>query len=182
MSDAVRVTLAATSPLDAGSAVVVAPGSQAGEVLVDGIPDSLELDRRDAVRVRLTAPAEAARAVPALLLEPDARGVTEVVVAGWRVEVTVESARRAELRERAGRGRVAGGQHGPTEVRAIIPGRVVSVAVDPGDAVTVGQQVLVLEAMKMQNELRAPRDGVVARVAVAAGQTIEVGDLLLVIE
>jgi len=42
--------------------------------------------------------------------------------------------------------------------------------------------VLVVEAMKMQNELRAPRDGVVTRVAVAAGQTIEIGDLLLVVE
>jgi glutaconyl-CoA decarboxylase len=50
-----------------------------------------------------------------------------------------------------------------------------------GDAVTAGQQLLVVEAMKMQNELRAPRDGTVERVAVGAGRTIEVGDLLLVI-
>ena len=62
------------------------------------------------------------------------------------------------------------------------PGVVVSVSVVPGDAVVAGQQLLVVEAMKMQNELRAPRDGTITRVGVGAGQTIEVGDLLLVIE
>jgi biotin carboxyl carrier protein len=48
--------------------------------------------------------------------------------------------------------------------------------------VVAGQQLLAVEAMKMQNELRAPRDGTIDRVAVAPGRTIEVGDLLLVIE
>ncbi len=56
-----------------------------------------------------------------------------------------------------------------------------AVAVEPGDAVEAGQQVLVVEAMKMQNELRAPREGTVERVGVAVGATIEVGDLLVVI-
>jgi biotin carboxyl carrier protein len=64
----------------------------------------------------------------------------------------------------------------------MIPGVVVSVSVVPGDAVTAGQQLLVVEAMKMQNELKAPRDGVVERVVVGTRQTIEVGDLLLVLE
>ncbi|HXG26300.1 MAG TPA: biotin/lipoyl-containing protein, partial [Candidatus Binatia bacterium] len=67
------------------------------------------------------------------------------------------------------------------DVRAIIPGVVVSVSVNAGDEVTAGQQLLVVEAMKMQNELRAPRDGTIERVATAPGATIEVGDLLLVI-
>ncbi len=57
-----------------------------------------------------------------------------------------------------------------------------SVSVVAGDAIVAGQQLLVVEAMKMQNELRAPRDGTVVRVGVGAGQTIEVGDLMLVIE
>ncbi|MEP6639101.1 MAG: biotin/lipoyl-containing protein, partial [Chloroflexota bacterium] len=70
---------------------------------------------------------------------------------------------------------------GPTEVRAIIPGRVVSVAVAAGDPVTAGQRLLAVEAMKMENELRAPRDGTVERVAAAAGETVELGDLLVVI-
>ncbi len=114
---------------------------------------------------------------------PDARGVVrrEVVVDGWRIELEVESAGRAALRDRARRGAAGVGHGGPTEVRAIIPGRIVSVSVEPGDAVVAGQQLLVVEAMKMQNELRSPRDGVVARVAVAPGQTIEIGDVLLVV-
>jgi biotin carboxyl carrier protein len=70
---------------------------------------------------------------------------------------------------------------GPVEVRAIIPGRIVALNAAPGDAVPAGQQLLVLEAMKMQNELRAPREGTVDRVAVAVGEDVEVGDLLLVV-
>ena len=70
---------------------------------------------------------------------------------------------------------------GPTDIRAIIPGRVVAVAVDVGDDVEAGQRLLSVEAMKMENELRAPRGGVVERVAVAVGQTVELGDTLIVI-
>jgi biotin carboxyl carrier protein len=106
----------------------------------------------------------------------------EVFVDGWRFEVEIESATRAALREKARRGRSDTGQDGPVEVRAIIPGVVVAVSVVAGDRVSAGQQLLVVEAMKMQNELRSPRDGVVGRLAVGERQTIEVGDLLAVIE
>jgi biotin carboxyl carrier protein len=68
------------------------------------------------------------------------------------------------------------------EIRAIIPGRIASVAVAAGDAVEIGQTLLAVEAMKMQNELRAPRAGTVARVAATAGTTVELGDLLVVLE
>jgi biotin carboxyl carrier protein len=105
----------------------------------------------------------------------------EVVLDGWRFEFEVEDAERAELRARAARGRDVHAQHGPTDVRAIIPGRVLTVAVSAGDVVTSGQQLLTVEAMKMQNELRSPRDGTVERVAVAPGATVEPGDLLLVL-
>jgi biotin carboxyl carrier protein len=57
----------------------------------------------------------------------------------------------------------------------------VAVSVAVGDGVEAGQQVLVVEAMKMQNELRSPRAGSVERIGVAVGDTIEVGDLLVVI-
>jgi biotin carboxyl carrier protein len=105
----------------------------------------------------------------------------EVVIDGWRFEVEREPASRAELRDRARRGRAEAGHSGPTNVHAIIPGVVVSVSVAPGDAVAAGQQLLVVEAMKMQNELRAPRDGTVEQVAVGAGARIDVGDLLVVL-
>ena len=105
----------------------------------------------------------------------------EVLVGGFTFEVDVESERIAGLRERAGRGRGSSVGSGPLDVRAIIPGKVVSISVAPGDAVTAGMQLLVVEAMKMQNELRAPRDGTIERVEVAPGVNIEVGDLLVVI-
>jgi len=106
----------------------------------------------------------------------------EVVVGGWRFELEVEDAAQAELRERARREVDGSSIGGPVEVRAIIPGRVVSVLVSVGDRVPAGGHLLVLEAMKMQNELRAPVAGVVVRVAVNAGLTVDRGDLLLVLE
>jgi biotin carboxyl carrier protein len=113
---------------------------------------------------------------------PDGRSVVEVVVDGWRFELEVEDDARATLRERATRPADATAATGPLEVRAAIPGRVVAVSAVPGDEVEVGATLLVVEAMKMQNELRAPRAGRIARVATGAGETIELGDLLVVIE
>jgi biotin carboxyl carrier protein len=105
----------------------------------------------------------------------------EVVVDGWRFEVEVEDAARAALRRRATREADAAETSGPAEIRAIIPGRVAAVRVTAGDEVEAGRTLLVVEAMKMQNELRAPRAGTVERVAVGEGETIENGDLLVVL-
>ena len=105
----------------------------------------------------------------------------EVVVDGWRFEVEVEDAGRAALRRRATREPDAAETSGPAEIRAIIPGRVAAVRVTAGDEVEAGRTLLVVEAMKMQNELRAPRAGTVERVAVGEGETIENGDLLVVL-
>ncbi|MFL5711969.1 MAG: biotin/lipoyl-containing protein [Chloroflexota bacterium] len=114
---------------------------------------------------------------------PTARGRygVEVVLDGWRFEFEVEDADLYELRERATSARAADAHHGPTEVRAIIPGRVVSLAVAVGDSVEAGQRLLSVEAMKMENELRAPRAGTVERIAVGPGHTVELGDTLIVI-
>ncbi len=131
-------------------------------------------------------------AVPAghLVVEGAIRGrgtdgtrAIEVVIDGWRFVLVVEDDARAALRERAtraGGGASRGG--GTLEIRAIIPGRIASVAVTPGDSVEPGQTLLAVEAMKMQNELRAPRGGIVSRVAAGAGATVEVGDVLVVLE
>jgi biotin carboxyl carrier protein len=111
-----------------------------------------------------------------------ARRMIEVVVDGWRFELEVEEARWADLRKRATRDpESVAGAGGPLEIHAIIPGRVVAVAVAPGDVVAAGQTLLLVEAMKMQNELRAPRDGTIDRVAVGVGETIDLGDLLVVL-
>ena len=152
------------------------------QVLLDGEPAEVEL--RAAGRGRFVLETSDARSRVVLEpLQPGDAGTRhrEAIVDGFRFDVVVESERIAALRERASRGRAAGAHSGPLEVKAIIPGKVVNVSVAPGDAVTAGQQLLVVEAMKMQNELRSPRDGTIDRVGVAPGVNIEVGDLLVVI-
>ena len=69
-----------------------------------------------------------------------------------------------------------------TAVRAPIPGVILSLAVKPGDEVQPGQELLLLEAMKMKNLIRSPRAGVIARLHVNAGQTVQHRDLLLEFE
>ena len=59
-----------------------------------------------------------------------------------------------------------------------MPGKIVAVKVNPGDAVKKGQVVLVLEAMKMENDIVAPEDGTVASVNVAVGSTVEAGETI----
>jgi biotin carboxyl carrier protein len=142
----------------------------------------VEVDPDDGPASTVLPPGERPLVLPGTR-RPTARGSTpvEVVVAGWRFDVEVADARFADLRDRATADRSSATHHGPTTVRAIIPGRVVSVAVTPGDMVTAGQRLLAVEAMKMENELRAPRDGVAERVEVSVGQTVELGDALVVI-
>lgn len=70
---------------------------------------------------------------------------------------------------------------GREALHAPMPGTILSVAVKAGDAVKKGQLLLVLEAMKMENEIVAPQDGTVTNVAVAQGNTVSAGDLLLTI-
>ena len=162
--------------------LVVDPGSPQ-----DGIPAASLQGRSGGRATLVTRDEDGATARHQVLFAGAGSAATggrqvEIVLDGWRFEVEVEPEARAALREKARRDRGEAGQSGPVDVRAIIPGVVVSVAVAPGDEVTAGQQLLVVEAMKMQNELRAPRAGTVARVDVGARSTIEVGDLLVVIE
>ena len=82
----------------------------------------------------------------------------------------------------ARQGAARGGGRRREQVTAYMPGRVVSVLVAEGDAVRAGQGVIVLEAMKMQNEIQAEHDGVVKRVCVEPGQAVEGGDLLFELE
>ena len=68
------------------------------------------------------------------------------------------------------------------KVTAYMPGRVVAILAQEGEAVTAGQGIVVLEAMKMQNEIRAEHDGVLAKVHVQSGQAVEGGDPLFELE
>jgi acetyl/propionyl-CoA carboxylase alpha subunit len=71
---------------------------------------------------------------------------------------------------------------GPTAVTSPMPGKVVKLLVKPGDAVTAGQGLVVVEAMKMENELRAARAGSVQAIRVKEGQPVEGGETLLTLE
>ncbi len=66
-------------------------------------------------------------------------------------------------------------------VRAPLPGTILQVAVRPGDTVSLGQTLLVLEAMKMENEIKAPAEGLVAEVPVSQGDSVNAGDLLVLL-
>ncbi len=68
------------------------------------------------------------------------------------------------------------------QLRALMPGRVIEVAVAPGDHVEKGTLLLVVEAMKMQNEIRAEHAGVVGRIEVHAGEAIDGGVPLLTVQ
>ena len=175
-----------TGPLG-GAAIAPDPGGDRPvlaqrQILVDDEPTSAAVRALGAGRFVLLDGQTATRVV----LEPDGPGeggsrAREVLVDGFRFVVETEGERIASLRDRASQGRAQSARTGPLQVKAIIPGKVVAVSVKPGDTVTAGQQLLVVEAMKMQNELRAPRDGTIDRVGVAVGVNIEIGDLLVVI-
>ena len=76
----------------------------------------------------------------------------------------------------------AAGRGGQMKVKAPMPGKVIRVLVQKGDAVTAGQGLLVVEAMKMQNEMKAPRDATVLAVQTQEAATVAAGDVLLILE
>lgn len=98
-------------------------------------------------------------------------GVGQVAVA-----VSLNGRRRSGRREDGGQAGL-----GPQRMLAPMPGKIVRVLAKAGDAVRARQPVLVIEAMKMENELRAARDGVVAEMHTTEGQSVEAGALLAVI-
>ncbi len=81
-----------------------------------------------------------------------------------------------------GRRAAGGGSAGPRAVKAPMPGRVVRVLVSAGEEVSEQQGLVVIEAMKMQNELKSPKAGRVVRVAVAVDDTVGAGEVLVVVE
>ncbi len=97
-----------------------------------------------------------------------------VVVRGDRFDVDIKDAVKG-----GALGKIA--HTGPLKLNAPMPGKIVKVLVAPGDTVEAGRGVLVMEAMKMENELKAPRAGTVQEIRVKEGQAVEMGALLLVI-
>jgi biotin carboxyl carrier protein len=103
----------------------------------------------------------------------------QVLLRGRLYPVTVEDEREMRLRAAAG-GRVA--ETGEFHLRAPMPGLVVAVPVTEGQDVKKGEVILILESMKMQNELKAPRDGTIGRIRVRPGETVEQKQTLLSVQ
>lgn len=101
----------------------------------------------------------------------------EVTVGARTFTVTLRDERTQAL------GRLAGGAHhsGDAAIRAPMPGLVSNVLAQEGQEVARGQAIVVLEAMKMENDLTTPRAGVVKRISVTKGQTVNQGETLAII-
>jgi len=100
----------------------------------------------------------------------------QVLMRGRLYPATVEDEREKRLRAAAGGGIVETGEF---HLRAPMPGLVVAIPITEGQAVKRGQVILILESMKMQNELKSPRDGTIGRIRVRPGETVEQRQTLL---
>ena len=110
---------------------------------------------------------------------PGEGGDFDVHVSGRTVPVQV---RQAGSFARRDKGPLSAHGSGPQRVTSPMPGKIVRVLVKAGDQVTARQGLIVVEAMKMENELRAARDGRVRELSVSQGQSVDAGAVLLVVE
>lgn len=100
----------------------------------------------------------------------------QVLLHGRLYPVTVEDEREKRLRAAAGGGVAETGEY---HLRAPMPGLVVAIPIAEGQEVKRGQVILILESMKMQNELKSPRDGTIGRIRVKPGESVEQKQTLL---
>jgi biotin carboxyl carrier protein len=103
----------------------------------------------------------------------------QVLLRGMMYVADVEDER--EKRLRAAAGAVAGGAGGEFNLKAPMPGLIVAVPVSEGQAVKKGDNLIVLESMKMQNELKCQREGTVTRVKVKPGDSVNQNDVLVTV-
>jgi len=162
------------------------------DVTIDGKKHRLELDRADGRwRGRLDG---SDLQIDAVLARPD---VLSILIDGKAYEIKRErvaddmhlwvgSSRYAvEVRDpRSFRSRRAGvsSDEGPKRLLASMPGKVVRVLLSENAAVEAGQGVLVVEAMKMQNEIKSPKKGIVQKIVADEGTAVNAGDLLAIVE
>jgi biotin carboxyl carrier protein len=147
------------------------------KILVDGHPVEIDPEQLDDVR-------EVEPGVYSVILDGrsiEVRAVlsahgSNLVVDGRRFTAEPFDPRNASPRSKAAIG--AGRQ----KISAPMPGKVIRVLVRRGDVVDAGQGLVVVEAMKMQNEMKAPRPGRVAEVRVRDGETVASGDTLVVLD
>ena len=102
---------------------------------------------------------------------------TNVVVGQERFSASVRDPRSFRSRRRSG-----ASEQGVMKIKAPMPGKVVRILAPAGSQVEMGQSVVVIEAMKMQNELKAPKTGMVKKINVAEGAAVEAGQALAEVE
>lgn len=146
-------------------------------VLVDGVPLEADLTAVPGTPTyRLDANGLAHRAAVRRL---PGRGRYAISLDGWRFEVEALDERRRAIQDMVQQSAAAAG---PKPLVAPMPGMIVRVNVEVGAVVEAGQGLVVMEAMKMENELRATTGGTVSRVLVEAGQAVEKGAALVELE
>ena len=155
--------------------VVVTRAGDGFAVSVDGRTRQVDAARIDAHTLSLVVDSVWSKEVS--LAANAATGQLDVHVGATPVAVTLNGRRRWGRKDDA-----SGAGSGPQRLSAPMPGKVVRMLVKKGETVTARQPVVVVEAMKMENELRASRDGTVAEIQVSEGMSVEAGALLLVIQ
>ena len=175
-----------TFELDIGDRLRTVAVERTGEVLtvsIDGRLQIVDARRVDEASLSLLigdgGSATPTVSVNAAVIERADSGRFDVHVDGRVVPAWVRPSGASRHVRRSDAGRQG---HGPQRVTAPMPGKIVRVLVAPGQAVAARQGLVVVEAMKMENELRAARDGRVREVAVAEGQLVEAGAVLVTIE
>jgi pyruvate carboxylase subunit B len=151
--------------LDAGIAVAGGVSAEAQVTELEGTPVRM-------VRIGNEVHRVVARRGPT-------RGRYTLWLDGFRYEVEALDERARAIRELAG---ASAGPSGPAPLVAPMPGMIVRVAVQVGDTVQAGQGLVVMEAMKMENELRATAAGTVKAVLAQPGTAVEKGAILLELE
>lgn len=103
-------------------------------------------------------------------------GETHIWVGSQRFAAEVRDPRSLRSRTRAA------DDHGPRKLTAPMPGKVVRILLTQGTAVEAGAGVLVVEAMKMQNEVKSPKKGTIQKIVVTEGAAVNAGDVLAIVE
>jgi biotin carboxyl carrier protein len=115
----------------------------------------------------------------AIVEKREGRGRYTVWIDGYRFDAEALDERTRAIRELSA---ASAAPSGPAPIKAPMPGLIVRINVKPGDSVIAGQGVVVMEAMKMENELRATAAGTVKTVKILPGAAVEKGQLLVELE
>ena len=155
----------------------VAVGLDGDGVHVDGATVHAHLAELPGTPVRLVSVGDEVHRV--IARKRDGRGRYTLWLDGHRYEVEALDERARTIRDMTA---ATSGPKGPAPLVAPMPGLIVRVNVTPGDAVRAGQGLVVMEAMKMENELRAAADGTVKAVLATPGTAVEKGAVLVELE